>query len=74
MILRIFDAFFLPNCIFWILFGTLTIIFYVLDEIIGKIIENRYIDICLIIDKIIDIGWGLLKTYRYQKKWLIANP
>ena len=56
MILRIFDAFFLQNCICWILFGTLTIIFDVLDEIIGKIIESRYIGICPIIDKIIDIG------------------
>ena len=70
MFLRIFDALFLQNCICWILFGTLTIIFDVLDEIIGKIIENRYIGICPIIDKIIDIGWRLLKiigdfmTYR----------
>ena len=56
MILRIFDAFFFQNCICWILFGTLTIIFDVLDEIIGKIIESRYIGICPIIDKIIDIG------------------
>ena len=56
MILRIFDAFFLQNCICWILFGTLTIIFDVLEEIIGKIIESRYIGICPIIDKIIDIG------------------
>ena len=56
MILRIFDAFFLQNCFYWILFGTLTIIFDVLDEIIGKIIESRYIGICPIIDKIIDIG------------------
>ena len=59
MILRIFDAFFLQNCICWILFGTLTIIFDVLDEIIGKIIESRYIGICPIIDKIIDIGQRL---------------
>ena len=56
MILRIFDAFFLQNCICWILFGTLTIIFDVLEEIIGKIIESRYIGICQIIGKIIDIG------------------
>ena len=56
MILRIFDAFFLQNSIFWILFGILTIIVDVLDEIIGKIIESRYISICPIIDKIIDIG------------------
>ena len=55
MILRIFDAFFLQNCICWILFGTLTIIFDVLEEIIGKIIESRCIDICPIIYKIIDI-------------------
>ena len=59
MILRIFDAFFFQNCICWILFGTLTIIFDVLDEIIGKIIESRYIGICPIIDKIIDIGQRL---------------
>ena len=59
MILRIFDAFFLQNCICWILFGTLTIIFDVLDEIIGKIIDSRYISICPIIDKIIDIGQSL---------------
>ena len=56
MFLRIFDASFLKNCICWILFGTLTIIFDVLDEIIRKIIESRYIGICPIIDKIIDIG------------------
>jgi len=31
-------------------------IFNVLEEIIGKIIESRYIAICPIIDKIIDIG------------------
>ena len=31
-------------------------IFDVLDKIIGKIIESRYIGICPIIDKIIDIG------------------
>ena len=59
MILRIFDAFFLQNCICRILFGTLTIIFDVLEEIIGKIIENRYIGIFPIIDKIIDIGQRL---------------
>ena len=41
------------------MFGTLTIIFDVLDEIIGKIIESRYIGICPIIDKIIDIGGRL---------------
>ena len=57
--LRIFYAFFMQKCIFWILFGTLTIIFDVLDEIVGKIIESRYIGICPIIDKIIDIGWRL---------------
>ena len=45
MILRIFDAFFLQNSIFWILFGILTIISDVLEEIIGKIIESRYIGI-----------------------------
>ena len=56
MISRIFDAFFLQNCICWVLFGTLTIIFDVLDEIIWKIIESRYFGICPIIDKIIDIG------------------
>ena len=56
MILRIFDTFFLQNCTCWISFGTLTIIFDVLDEITGKIIESRYISICPIIDKIIDIG------------------
>ena len=39
-----------------IFFGILTIIFDVLEEIIGKIIESRYIAICPIIDKIIDIG------------------
>ena len=55
MMLRIFDAFFLQNCICWILFGTLTINFDILDEIIVKIIESRYIGICPIIDKIIDI-------------------
>ena len=33
----------------------LTLIFNVLEEIIGKIIESRYIAICQIIDKIIDI-------------------
>ena len=38
------------------MFGILTIIFDVLEEIIGKIIESRYIAICPIIDKIIDIG------------------
>ena len=38
------------------MFGTLTIIFDVLEEIIGKIIESRYISICPIIDKIIDIS------------------
>ena len=32
------------------------ITFNVLGEIIGKIIESRYISICPIIDKIIDIG------------------
>ena len=56
MVSRIFDAFFLQNCICWILFGTLTIIFDVLDEIIRKIIESRYFGICPIIEKIIDIG------------------
>ena len=30
-----------------------------MEEIIGKIIESRYIGICLIIDKIIDIGQRL---------------
>ena len=50
---------FLQNCICGILFGTLTIIFAVLEEIIGKIIEKRYIGICLIIEKIIDIGQRL---------------
>ena len=54
-----FDAFFLQNCIYWILFRTLTIIFDVLEEIIGKNIESRYIGICPIIDKIIDIGQRL---------------
>ena len=34
----------------------MNIIFYVLEEIIGKVIESRYIGICPIIDKIIDIG------------------
>ena len=38
------------------MFGILTIIFDVLEEIIGKIIESRYISICPIIDKIIDVG------------------
>ena len=33
----------------------MTVIFDVLDEIIGKIIESRYIGICPIIDKINDI-------------------
>ena len=47
---------FLQNWICWILFGTLTIIFDVLEENIGKIIESRYIGIWPIIDKIIDIG------------------
>ena len=56
MFLRIFDSSFLKNCICWILFGTLTIIFDVLEEIIGKVIENRYIGIFPIIDKIIDIS------------------
>ena len=56
MVFRIFDAFFLQNCICWILFGPLTIIFDVLEEIIGKVIESRYIGICPIIHKIIDIG------------------
>ena len=56
MFLRIIVALFLQNCICWILFGTLTIIFDALEEIIGKIIESRYIGICPIIDKIIDIG------------------
>ena len=59
MFLRIFDAFFLQNCIFWTLFGTLTIIFDVLEENIRKIIESRYIGICPIIGKIIDIGQRL---------------
>ena len=59
MILRILDAFFLQNCICWILFETLSIIFDVLDEIIRKIIESRYIGICSIIGKIIDIGQRL---------------
>ena len=54
-----FDAFFLQSCICWILFGTLSIIFDGLDEIIGKIIESRYISICPIIDKIIDIDGRL---------------
>ena len=67
MILRIFDAFFLQNCICWILFGTLTIIFDVLDEIIGKIIESRYIGICPIINKIIDIGRRLPQIIGYFK-------
>ena len=31
-------------------------LFDVLDDIIGKIIESRYVGICPIIDKIIDIG------------------
>ena len=56
MFFRIFDAFFLQNCICWILYATLTMIFDDLEEIIGKIIESRYIGICPIIDKIIDIG------------------
>ena len=56
MVSRIFDAFFLQNCICWILFWTLTIIFDVFEEIIGKIIESRYFGICPIIEKIIDIG------------------
>ena len=38
------------------MFGTLTIIFDVLEEFIGNIIENRYIGTFLIIDKIIDIS------------------
>ena len=42
-----------------IFFGTLTMIFDVLDEITGKIIGSRYIGICPIIEKIIDIGWRL---------------
>ena len=41
------------------MFGILTLIFDVLEEIIGKIIESRYIGICPIIDKIIDIGQRL---------------
>ena len=56
MMLRIFDAFFLQTYVCWILFGTLTIIFDILEETIEKIIESRYIGICPIIDKIIDIG------------------
>ena len=60
MILRIFDAFFLQNCIFQTLFGTLTIIVDVLErKNIRKIIESRYIGICPIIGKIIDIGQRL---------------
>ena len=59
MFLRIFDAFFLQNCVCWILFRILTIIFDILEEIFGKIIESRYIGICPIIDKIIDIGQRL---------------
>ena len=55
-VLRIFDAFFLQNCLCWILSGTLTIIFDVLEEIIGKIIKSWHIGICSIIHKIIDIG------------------
>ena len=43
MFLRIIVALFLQNCICWILFGTLTIIFDVLEEIVWKIIESRYI-------------------------------
>ena len=38
------------------MFGTLTIIFDVLEEIIVKVIENRYIGIFPIINKIINIG------------------
>ena len=53
---RIFYAFFSQNCICWTLFGTLTIIFNVFKDIFGKIIESRYISICRIIDKSIDIG------------------
>ena len=41
------------------MFGTLTIIFDVLEENIRKIIESRYIGICPIIGKIIDIGQRL---------------
>ena len=59
MILRILTHSFCKDCICWILFGTLTIIFDVLDEIIGIIIESRYIGICPNIDKIIDIGQRL---------------
>ena len=62
----------------------LTIIFDFFEEIIEKIIESRYIGICPIIDKIIDIGrrlpqiigeiidiemtGELSKIYRYRKK------
>ena len=56
MVLHVFDAFFLQNCICLILFGTLIIIFEILEENIGKIIESRYIGIFPIIDNIIDIG------------------
>ena len=43
-------------------------VFYVLEEIIGKIIENRYIGICLIIEKIIDIGQRLPQIIGYFRE------
>ena len=45
----------LQNCIWWHWFGTLTVIFDVLEEIIRKSNESWYIGIFPIINKIIDI-------------------
>ena len=59
MVFRIFDAFSFAKLHLLNFFGTLAIIFDVLEEIIGKIIESRYFAICPIIDKFIDIGQRL---------------
>ena len=47
----IFDASFSQNCICWILFGTLTIIFNVVEDFFGKVIESRYFSICICIQR-----------------------
>ena len=59
---------------FW--FGALTIILDVLEEIIRKIIESRYIGICSIIGKIIDIenDRGIIENLSLLKKMTYRPP
>ena len=60
MILHFVYATLSQNLFFQIGYAALILIFGFLEEIIEKLIESRYIGICLIIGKIIDIDIKLL--------------